>query len=68
MQARLTMSNSCVLIYPMDDTSTEVTRLLKRLSGGDKAAGNELAAHVYPELHKLAASYLRRERSSHTWW
>lgn len=51
----------------MEDTSNEVSRLLRRLSTGDKAAGDELVAHVYPELHKLAAAYLRRERHAHTW-
>ena len=50
----------------MDSASNEVTQLLRRLSGGDKAAGDELVTHVYGELHKLAAAYLRRERRSHT--
>lgn len=61
------MVESCVLMAPMDQASSELTQILKRLAGGDKAAGDELAPHVYGELHKLAASYLRRERSSHTW-
>ena len=61
------MTDSCVLMIPMDDGPGEVTQLLKRLAGGDKAAGNELAPHVSRELHQLAAAYLRRERSSHTW-
>ena len=54
-------------MFPMDSASTEVTQILRRLAGGDKAAGEELAPHVYGELHKLAAAYLRRERPSHTW-
>ena len=53
-------------MFPMDSASNEVTQLLRRLSGGDKAAGDELVTHVYGELHKLAAAYLRRERRSHT--
>jgi RNA polymerase sigma factor (TIGR02999 family) len=51
----------------MDSTSSVVTQLLRRLAGGDKAAGDELAPHVYSELHKLAAFYLRREKPAHSW-
>jgi RNA polymerase sigma factor (TIGR02999 family) len=51
----------------MDAPSSEVTQLLRRLAAGDKAAQEELAPHVYSELHKLAAFYLRRERPNHTW-
>jgi RNA polymerase sigma factor (TIGR02999 family) len=54
-------------MIPMDQTSSEVSRLLQRLADGDKTASDELDPHVYTELHKLAASYLRRERPWHTW-
>jgi len=56
------MADSCTLMFPVEYTSSEVTQLLKRLANGDKTAADELAPQVYSELHKLAASYLRREK------
>ena len=46
----------------------EVTRLLIQLTegGGEGVALDELLSHVYSELRRLAASYLRRERQGHT--
>jgi RNA polymerase sigma-70 factor (ECF subfamily) len=44
----------------------EVTRLLACWSQGDQSALSELTPLVYRELRRLAASYLRRERHSHT--
>ena len=44
----------------------DVTTLLGLAKGGDKAALNELVPLVYAELHRMAASYLRRERPDHT--
>ena len=43
-----------------------VTQLLDRWSQGDQAALDELLPLVYDELHRLASSYLRRERADHT--
>lgn len=43
-----------------------VTRLLVELSNGNHAAVDELLSVVYDEMKRLAASYLRRERSGHT--
>lgn len=43
-----------------------VTLLLRDWQGGNKAALNELMPLIYAELHKLAASYLHRERAGHT--
>ena len=43
-----------------------VTQLLERWSRGDESALEELMPLVYDELHRLAGSYLRRERSGHT--
>lgn len=43
-----------------------VTRLLQAWSSGDKQALEELTPLIYQELRKLAAAYLRRERSGHT--
>ncbi|HEV2665823.1 MAG TPA: ECF-type sigma factor [Blastocatellia bacterium] len=44
----------------------EITQLLLRWSRGDRAALDQLMPVVYEELHKLAHSYLRRERADHT--
>jgi len=44
----------------------EVTQLLKRLSGGDKAALDEIIPVVYQELRQIARGYLSREPEGHT--
>jgi RNA polymerase sigma factor (TIGR02999 family) len=44
----------------------DVPTLLGLAKTGDQAALNELLPIVYAELHKLAAAYLRSERSNHT--
>lgn len=49
----------------MSDT-TEVTRLLREIGHGDKEALDQLLPLVYDELHRLASSYFRRERTDHT--
>jgi RNA polymerase sigma-70 factor (ECF subfamily) len=46
--------------------TSEVTRLLGEINRGNKAAVDELLPVVYPELHKIAANYFRRERRDHT--
>ncbi len=43
-----------------------VTRLLKRLSGGDREAFDQLVPLVYDQLRRLAARSLRSERPDHT--
>lgn len=43
-----------------------MTLLLHEWRGGDEAAFGELMPLVYQELHKVAASYLRKERPGHT--
>lgn len=45
---------------------SEVTQLLDRVGGGDRAAVDALIEAVYGELRRLANSHLRRERASHT--
>lgn len=50
----------------MSSSSHEVTQLLRAWSEGDEAALNRLAPLVDAELHRLARSYLRRERPGHT--
>ena len=46
--------------------SQEVTVFLKAWSGGDREAADRLMMLVYDEMRRLAASYLRRQRSDHT--
>lgn len=48
------------------DPSSEVTRMLREWSAGDPSAADRLLPLVYDELHRLAAGYLRRERTGHT--
>ena len=43
-----------------------LTKLLFELSNGNHAVTDEILPIVYDELKKLAAGYLRRERSNHT--
>lgn len=47
-------------------TSSEVTRLLKRMNGGDSEATGALVPLLYEELRALAAGYMARERPGHT--
>ncbi len=47
-------------------TQSEITRLLADWSKGDQAALDKLLPMVYDELHRLARSYMRRERPDHT--
>jgi RNA polymerase sigma factor (TIGR02999 family) len=42
-----------------------MTVLLRAWQEGDRAALDELMPRIYDELHRLAASYLRRERPDH---
>jgi RNA polymerase sigma factor (TIGR02999 family) len=50
----------------VEPVSSDVTSLLKRLADGNQEAAGELIPLVYRELHRLAASHLRRERRDHT--
>ena len=50
----------------LDERAQEVTHLLIRWHEGQRAALDELTPLVYAELRKLAAAYMRRERSEHT--
>jgi RNA polymerase sigma factor (TIGR02999 family) len=44
----------------------EVTLLLNAMQNGDPTATEKLLPLVYTELHRLAASYMGRERAGHT--
>jgi RNA polymerase sigma-70 factor, ECF subfamily len=46
--------------------SGQVTQLLKAMHAGDSQAAERLLPLVYVELHRLAKSYMRRERPDHT--
>lgn len=48
------------------DPSSDVTRMLREWSAGDPSAADRLLPVVYGELHRLAAGYLKRERTGHT--
>jgi RNA polymerase sigma-70 factor (ECF subfamily) len=50
----------------MTPISQEITELLLKWSGGDKAALDQLVPFVYPELRRLARRYMRREAAVHT--
>ncbi|MGC9946066.1 MAG: sigma-70 family RNA polymerase sigma factor [Bryobacteraceae bacterium] len=43
-----------------------LTQLLNRMQKGDRAAGEEAAAKIYGELHRIASREMRRERPGHT--
>lgn len=47
-------------------SSEGITQLLARWSNGDEKALDQLMPLVYDELHRLAATYLRRENREHT--
>ncbi len=44
----------------------QVTELLQAMRAGDAAAAETLLPLIYQELHRLARSYMRRERPEHT--
>jgi len=50
----------------MADDGGQVTQLLKAMRAGDPQAAQDLLPLVYAELHRLAKSYMRRERPDHT--
>ncbi len=47
-------------------SSEGITQLLERWSKGEESARDELMSVVYDELHRIAVSYLLRERREHT--
>src|SRR5882724_2860336 len=44
----------------------DITQLLGEMKNGSSDAASAVFARVYDELHRLAASHMRRERSDHT--
>ena len=45
-----------------DRQTTDTTQLLLAWAGGDPAALDVLAPRIYPELHRLAVDFMKRER------
>jgi RNA polymerase sigma factor (TIGR02999 family) len=52
-----------IFLVPMGG---DITSLLKAWSGGDSAALEQLAAHVYPELRRMARQFMKNERPDNT--
>jgi RNA polymerase sigma factor (TIGR02999 family) len=50
----------------IDARSAEITDLLKAWGGGDGAALDRLAEHVYPELRRMARRYMKNERQGNS--
>jgi RNA polymerase sigma-70 factor, ECF subfamily len=50
----------------MENDGGQATQLLKAMRAGDAQAAENLLPLVYAELHRLARSYMRRERPDHT--
>jgi RNA polymerase sigma-70 factor (ECF subfamily) len=48
------------------DSTHDIPRLLGQIRQGNKEAVDQLLPLVYPELHRIAANYFRRERRDHT--
>jgi RNA polymerase sigma factor (TIGR02999 family) len=49
-----------------EDSSGEITNLLRAWSGGDQAALDRLAERVYPELRRMARRHMKNERDANT--
>ena len=47
--------------------SERINSLMGRFRGGDRQAAGELVDCLYPELYRIAASRMYRERQEHTW-
>src|SRR5262249_28625373 len=50
----------------MDKQAGEVTRILLEFQRGNRKSEGRLIELLYDELHRLAKSYMRRERPDHT--
>ncbi len=58
------MADCCSVRFVTSDA--DVTQILHAMRSGDPAAAEQLLPLIYAELHRLAASYMRRERKDHT--
>lgn len=50
----------------MKHSAEEINQLLQDAASGDSVASESLFPIVYDELHRLASSYMQRERKNHT--
>lgn len=50
----------------MEDSKYNATQFLLDMNAGDPSASAKLFPVVYNELHRLASSHMRRQRSDHT--
>jgi RNA polymerase sigma-70 factor (ECF subfamily) len=50
----------------LEDQAHDITRLLRQWHTGDRDAESRLFELLMPDLHRIAASYFRRERAGHT--
>lgn len=55
-----------ILIYKHAPVDQDITVILDDWGRGDRTALDRLAPAVYPDLRRIAASFLRRESSGHT--
>jgi RNA polymerase sigma factor (TIGR02999 family) len=56
-------SGSNLAVLPDDQP---ITTLLQEFAAGDRSAFDRLIPLLYPELQRLARSYMRKERNTHT--
>lgn len=52
---------------PSLEHSERINSLMRRFRGGDHRAAGELVDCLYPDLRRIAASRMYRERQEHTW-
>ncbi|MEO6037308.1 MAG: ECF-type sigma factor [Saprospiraceae bacterium] len=55
-----------VIVVAKQQAMSEITLLLEEVARGNRDVEGQLLAAVYPELHRLAAAFMRRERPGHT--
>lgn len=55
-----------IIIFIEPEPHSPITELLHQLRGGDETVREELLNVVYSALHRIAKSYLRKERPDHT--
>jgi RNA polymerase sigma factor (TIGR02999 family) len=51
----------------LSERSNHINLLMRRFRAGDRKAAGELVSCLHPELHRIAASRMYRERQEHTW-
>jgi RNA polymerase sigma-70 factor (ECF subfamily) len=51
----------------LDARPDEITALMAAFRAGDNQAGGRLMERFYPDLKRLAAGHLHRERQEHSW-